>query len=326
MTPGISGRNLASLGLLGLAAIIVACQPNDSARTPPTGDTKNQMPENRSDPPTLVELENASYHGIAAESIALRGGRWEGEPFVAGGASRPTIGLVSGLRVTGDLTGDGREEAAVLLWSNSGGSGTYDYVAVMGRNADGAVTNLGTAALGDRVQLRSAQITGGEIVLLLIQAGETDAACCPGQKWQRRFALQGPELVETASENLGRLSIADLAGVEWRLTDFDIGERVPDDVDITLVFNADRIGGKSACNRYNGSVVAGPMPGDLVVNEPMASTMMACPPPLDGIERRYQSSLQQLRRFSFQAGSLALHWRNDGDNGTMLFAAAELPE
>ena len=44
-------------------------------------------------PPTLEEAANASYAGIYPErTVTLREGRWDGEPFVPEGASRPAVG------------------------------------------------------------------------------------------------------------------------------------------------------------------------------------------------------------------------------------------
>ncbi|MDJ0926259.1 MAG: hypothetical protein QNJ73_01305 [Gammaproteobacteria bacterium] len=59
----------------------------------------------------MNELENATYQGISAAPVTLSNGRWEGQPYVAGGAARPAISLASGFRVTGDVTGNGIDDA-----------------------------------------------------------------------------------------------------------------------------------------------------------------------------------------------------------------------
>jgi hypothetical protein len=59
--------------------------------------------------------------------------------------------------VTGNLDGDGTEEAAVVLAVSTGASGTFDYLAVAKRTAKG-VSSVAVARLGDRVQIRSARI------------------------------------------------------------------------------------------------------------------------------------------------------------------------
>ena len=123
----------------------------------------------------------------------------------------------------GDLDGDGTDESVALLWTSTGGSGTFDYLAALDRAADGSVVNRATAALGDRVRLRGAGIEDGRIVLDLVQAGPDDAACCPGEKIRRTYQLEGESLAERGAEQQGRLSLADLAG-EWQLTYFARGE------------------------------------------------------------------------------------------------------
>jgi len=273
--------------------------------------------------PTLAELENVTYTGIGdgQAPVTLTDGEWQGQPFVDGGASRPRVGLVRDFRLTGDLNGNGAEETVVLLWSNSGGSGTFDYLAIVGRDESGAALNLATAALGDRVKIRTAAIdAGGMIVVNTVQAGPDDAACCPGQKFKRTFILAQDSLSEVSSKDQGRQSLADLAGVEWLLTRFDSNDALPEGIEVTLSFNTDRIAGKSACNRYNGSVSTGKIPGSLTVNMSMAATMMACPPLADEIERRYLNTLQAVTQYSFLVGKLALTWRKDDQFRTMIFA------
>jgi hypothetical protein len=119
------------------------------------------------------------------------------------------VGLARQFSLYGDLDQDGVDEAVVLIWTSSGGSGTYDFIAVMDRDADGALVNSGTAPLGDRVKVQKAEVIDGQLVLEVIQAGPDDAACCPGQKVRRTFVLQESGLTETASEDLGRVTDVD---------------------------------------------------------------------------------------------------------------------
>ena len=65
--------------------------------------------------PTLEERKNAACVGLRdlAGPVTLKDGRWEGEPFEPGAASRPTLSLAPGFRLTGDIDGDGAEEAVV---------------------------------------------------------------------------------------------------------------------------------------------------------------------------------------------------------------------
>ena len=162
-------------------------------------------------PVTSDELANMAYSGIYDNAVTLKDGRWEGEPFVEGGASRPAVGMVDNFLLTGDLDNDGLDEAVVLLWESSGGSGVMSYVAVVGRR-DGDTVNLGTALIGDRVQLRNGRIADGTIELDIIQQGPDDAACCPSQLASRFWTLGANGLNEGEAQITGTLSLDDIAG------------------------------------------------------------------------------------------------------------------
>ena len=177
-------------------------------------------------PITLEEAAAATFEHIYDEPIRLQDGRWEGEPFVDAGAARPSVDLVDLNRWSGDLDGDGREEAVVLLAESSGGSGTFLYLAVVGRK-DGELVNLGTSAIGDRVQVRDVHVEGPRVELDVIQAGPGDAACCPTQKATRTFELWPDGLVEGATQVTGVRSLADLADAEWVLTHIARAQRSP---------------------------------------------------------------------------------------------------
>jgi heat shock protein HslJ len=89
----------------------------------------------------------------------------------------------------------------------------------------------------------------------------------------------------------------DLAGSSWR-AETVAGERVPDDVAVTIEFGADgrRIAGRSGCNRYTGTVSVAD--GRLAVG-PVATTRMACPPEQARFEAAFLAALagaERLRR------------------------------
>jgi hypothetical protein len=153
--------------------------------------------------PTAAELANATYTGIEEGPVTLVEGRWEGEPYVEGGASRPSAGLVEDFSLAGDLNGDGSNETVVLIWQSGDGSGTFSYLAVMGRSDD-EVKNLATAEIGDRVKLRSGRIDDDLIILDVLQQGEGDAACCPTQLATRTWSLVDGQLNEGKMKITGK--------------------------------------------------------------------------------------------------------------------------
>jgi len=266
----------------------------------------------------ISELGNAAYMGIADEPVILSNGYWEGIPYVEGGASRPRIGLIEDLYFTGDLDADGQQETVVILWQSAGGTGSNIYIAVMKPGNDG-YENVSTALVGDRVKLRGGKIDSGKIILDVLQAGDNDAMCCPTQLATRTWVLEDRQLEESKTQVTGTLALDLLEGSEWRLTRMNHDTPVPEEADVTLWFNAGRISGKSACNRYSADIGEGENPGDIIIGQSMV-TRMACPGPLMEIERHYLESLAQVKSFSFDSGYLALNGqKEDGTPFTMLF-------
>jgi hypothetical protein len=143
---------------------------------------------------TLDVLQNAEYGGIYPEPIQLMAGRYEGEPFVEGGASRPTVAFMEPY-ASGDLDGDGVNDAAVLLVESSGGSGSFVYLAAV-LNRDGRPENVATLLLGDRAQVQSLTIEAGQIVAHMVTHGPDDPLCCPSQEVTQVYELQGSELAD----------------------------------------------------------------------------------------------------------------------------------
>jgi uncharacterized lipoprotein YbaY/LysM repeat protein len=170
------------------------------------------------------QLANATYQGIYDEPVQLTDGEYVGEPFVEGGASRPTVTLLDQFTARGDLNGDGVDDAAVVLAENSGGSGTFIYLAAV-VNQDGMPVNQATVLLGDRAQIDSLAIENGEIVVSMVTHGPDDPMCCPTQQAIKTYQLQGDQLVETSSQvvasEAGEAEAStDIVGIVWNWEQF----------------------------------------------------------------------------------------------------------
>lgn len=290
-------RCAAALALAGAAAPVPAAGPLDAGR-----------------------IGKLAFAGIYEQPVQLQDGSYEGEPFAPGAASRPRVRLISELLRTGDLDGDGKEEAAVLLLESSGGSGEFVYLAVVAQR-EGGLKNVATRLIGDRVKVRSFIISKRVLVLDLVVAGPEDAVCCPTRKLSKRFQWRDDQLEEVASLEQGWLKAGDLAGVTWRLTHFSRDQPVPDGIDITAVFEEQRVAGKSACNRYFGGI-QGDGAQDIAIG-PLAGTRMACAESLMAAEDRYQSALAAVTRFTFHFGRLAMSYRDGDAVRTLLFRASD---
>lgn len=271
-------------------------------------------------PPIALELANATYSGIMDEPVTLIDGRWEGRPFVEGGTSRPTVGLVEDFVLSGDLDGDGSDEAVALLWESSGGPGNRLFLAAAGRRGEG-VTNLATTSIGDRVQIRSGTIDGGRITLDIVRAGPGDAACCPTEKALVSWLLNDDALVAVADEITGTLSVADLEGREWVLRELGWSQPLEDEVDISLIFEDQRVSGNSGCNNYFGAVTETD-PGQIGFSG-MGTTRMACAEPVMDLERRYLKTLAGTTGYAFVAGRLVLSCDTEEGIQALVFSAEE---
>jgi hypothetical protein len=153
-------------------------------------------------PLTVEMLKNAAYRGIYPDTVQLTDGQYEGEPFVEGGASRPTV-VITDATAFGDLNGDGVDDAVVVLVENSGGSGNFRYLAAV-LNQTGSPENAATQLIGDREQVQSVTIDGANITVKALAHGPDDPMCCPTQEVTLTYRFDGEELVRTSEETSSR--------------------------------------------------------------------------------------------------------------------------
>ena len=104
-----------------------------------------------------------------------------------------------------------------------------------------------------------------------------------------------------------------LAG-DWTVTTLE-DTALPKGADVTLTFEAGRISGLAACNRYSGNYT---LTGEGLSFGPMVGTRMACPPPLMQTEAAVFAAFARISQFDIAPdGSLLLK----ADESTPLFTA-----
>ena len=104
-----------------------------------------------------------------------------------------------------------------------------------------------------------------------------------------------------------------LAG-DWTVTSLD-GTALPKGADVTITFDAGRVAGLAACNRYTGSYN---LTGEGLTFGPLAGTRMACPPPLMETESAVYAAFARITQFDIGPdGALLLQ----SDEATPLFTA-----
>jgi len=107
----------------------------------------------------------------------------------------------------GDLNHDGKPDAAVILFSNYGGSGDFAELAAV-VNKDGLPKHVASAFLGDRVVIQSLAINKGIILVDMLAHGPKDAMANPTLRQTKRFRLVDGKLASffgnTGKQNQGK--------------------------------------------------------------------------------------------------------------------------
>lgn len=146
------------------------------------------------DPLSLPSLWNAAYQVETLGDTLVR--------FVDGSAeeTRSDRGVrfraqLQTLHARGDLDADGAEEAAVVLVTETGGSGTFIDLVVF--TADGSRSRqLAAVSLGDRVQVESLSLEDASVVVTLVEHDDEDPLCCPTRSVVRRLQWDEETLAE----------------------------------------------------------------------------------------------------------------------------------
>jgi len=264
-------------------------------------------------------LGNLSYAGLFPDQqITLTDGF---AYYEEDGPGRPFVRLIDHLIATGDLNGDGVEDAVALLVDYSTGSGDFVYLAPV-INAGTEPKPVNALMIGDRTPVKSLTIDGTQVIVELIGPGPGDPACCPTWNVRKVFSLEDGRLVEQSSEELSKASLDDLSGTSWRLVDLNLDqEPVLPETEITLRFDERQISGSSGCNSYN-SVVSGEdgLPQTFVVS-PIAATGKICSEPISNQEKTYLDRLARVVAWRYDFGHLSLTYKVGEDVfGELLFA------
>lgn len=92
----------------------------------------------------------------------------------------------------GDL-GEGGS-AAVVYFYNSGGTGFFYVLSVLGR-VNGKLQEIACLELGDRIQVNHMRIANRKIALDLTVHSDKDPACCPSRRQRINYVLRHGALV-----------------------------------------------------------------------------------------------------------------------------------
>lgn len=135
------------LGVAVLAVALTACSDGGGLDLPPV--TRNL-------PVTLGDQSFTLVDGIAEK------------PAAAGSAATETVRAVGDPVIGGDVTGDGKPEAALLLTDDPGGSGTF-YYAVLALSGTDSWRATNALPLGDRIEPQGIDFADGHFVYRFLE-------------------------------------------------------------------------------------------------------------------------------------------------------------
>ncbi len=286
----------------------------------------------------LAALKAATYRtGFTNSGSAILQDGVYTEPSVAGGASLNTVTLQE--PVTYGRLPDGRVVAAVILASETGGSGTFYELELMGLLENGSPLNLAYTFLGDRVKIQSVEfMDDGSLVVDMLTAGPNDPLAAPTlpQRLTLRYLdgqlvketpiapldpTEAPSIITTPplTATLAGQGTAPttLQGTVWQWVEFEnssLGRLVVKNPYLYLLeFTS---GGEARvnadCNSGAGSYQA--QNGSLKITN-LTTTLAACGP--DSLYSLYMESLNNIESYMITNGALYLTVKDQG--GIMKF-------
>jgi hypothetical protein len=141
---------------------------------------------------TADALGSATYPSMMLEAgtVTLADGR-HADP-----AQGVTITLLPAPMAQGTV--NGKPAAAVLIAESGGGSGTFVSL-VLVQQAEGRLTSLASAFLGDRPRVQELRLDeDGRLTVEMVQVGALDRFCCPATPMTVAYAYRQGELVAEA--------------------------------------------------------------------------------------------------------------------------------
>jgi hypothetical protein len=141
----------------------------------------------------ILNPQNATYT-IDNEAVTLINGTSEID--IPDSSSKKITIYLGNYEIKGDFNGDGIEDSAFLLTQNSGGSGTFFYIAAVLSTKDGY---KGTNAIffGDRISPKTLEFKNGEIIVnYLDRRIDQPMVSFPSIPTTKYFKINGDALTE----------------------------------------------------------------------------------------------------------------------------------
>jgi heat shock protein HslJ len=222
-----------------------------------------------------VDLQEMTFLSswFPSGKVTLSRGEYR-EPAAPGSAADIVVTL-SDKKMFGLIKG--KETGAVVLVTETGGSGTFYDLALFSKETAGWV-NTDVFLLGDRVEVHAIEIADDTIVIPMKTHKPVDPMCCPSYEVIKRFTVQENRLVP-AADKTSEKNNAEISGTvwQWKQTLYnDDRKTVPvDPKNYTVQFQKDgTLSVKADCNQKGGTYSLEEKRLSIEITQ---STMATCP-------------------------------------------------
>lgn len=160
---------------LGTVAAVAACGDGSGGGTS----------DGTSSAPSLQELSEIRVTLSSMDSLAV--------DLVDGGATTPDgarVTLLAAYSAQGDFDADGRDETAVLVVAEPGGTGVFLNLLAFRAGPDGAPLQVGDRLLGDRQEIHRFESVSDSLLVEITTQGPDDPVCCPTRRAQQIWLLR----------------------------------------------------------------------------------------------------------------------------------------
>ncbi len=261
--------------------------------------------------PTVIATPDYKNTTIEVEGIPVQLINGESEVASAPGSASKIITRYFGNEAFGDLNGDSRDDTAILLTQNSGGSGTFFYVVVALRTSSGC---LGTNAvlLGDRIAPQTTSIEDGMLVVNYADRKPDESfATQPSVGVTKYLKIVDGKLVE---ENI----LSQITNRKWVWVNTLMNNDTvtsPKKMDaFSITFNEDgSVTGTTDCNNFFGQYL---VDGNKLSFGQFGSTMMACE---GSQETEFLKNLGEIESYFINNTDNTLVLLIKYDSGSMIF-------
>lgn len=264
------------------------------------------------------DVKNSSYI-IDGETFLLVNGKAEKET-TPGSATKHAVSIF-GEPIYGDLTGDGKNDAAVMLVSNPGGSGAF-YYATLAIATGSTYTTTNTLLLGDRIAPQTVEVRDSRAVFNYAERKANEPMTTQpsiGKSLWIHYDMKSGQIGEFVNNFEGEADTRKMTlGMKkwnWVKTQMNDGKVTTPKSEgkFTLTFNKDgQVTVTTDCNTMSGTYEV--QENTLAFNQ-MISTMMYCG---GSQEQEFASKLNEVGSYLFTSnGELVLEIKMD--SGAMIF-------